>query len=219
MFGIRFNLWLGSYGHSGLRAVGVAAVAAFAVAAVAVFGVAAVAAFGVAAVAAFAVARGYTPRWGITPFQGLVGSGLVGRDAVYLLILRPFRAWRRPRPGSRRHEGGGGRLPPDEEATRGSHRRPMGQAARQQLNTAKSPNWRPKNQIYLEQPNCFEQPLHSGRPMKSWTRGPGCAPGPANSATGWRAGEQANPDRALRCAKPPAEPAPTRERLPPNWPV
>jgi hypothetical protein len=65
----------------------------------------------------------------------------------------------RPRPGSRRHEGGGGRLPPDEEATRGSHRRPMGQAARQQLNTAKSPNWRPKNPIYLEQPDCFEQHL------------------------------------------------------------
>ena len=36
----------------------------------------------------FGGARGYTPRWDITPLQGLVGSGSVGNDAVYLWVIR-----------------------------------------------------------------------------------------------------------------------------------
>jgi hypothetical protein len=99
-------------------------------------------AFRVGGVAAFGGSKGGTPCWGIW----------ADRAEPYLRVLRPLRVGGRPRPGSRRHEGGAGRLPPDEEATRGSHRRPMGQAARQQLNTAESPNWRPKNPFYREQP-------------------------------------------------------------------
>ena len=61
---------------------------AFRVGGVVVFAVAAVsvAALGVAvfAVAVFAVARGCTPRWGITPFQGLSGlDWLIGLKFIF----------------------------------------------------------------------------------------------------------------------------------------